>query len=774
MNSITWGTKAETLGRLASVLTSARIQPQVTFDVREWRASRDSVLARLRHWFELPLAVRSSARLEDRGGQSLAGHFRSVLNAAGQESTILAIEQVLASFEPAGDDDQVLVQPMVANVGMSGVVFTRDAGTGSPYFVVSYDETSGLTDSVTSGRADGIRTFYAFRDAPTPAGSRFTPVLNLARELMSLLACDALDIEFAVATDGTVYLLQVRPLVMADGPRSSPAQVAEMLSRIERKVSEGQAPHPYLFGTRTVYGVMPDWNPAEIIGIRPRPLALSLYKDVITDSVWAYQRNNYGYKNLRSFPLLISLGGLPYIDVRVSFNSFLPADVEPGLSERLINYYVDALVSSPSHHDKVEFEIVYSCYTFDLPARLERLTAAGFDARDCEALSQSLRALTNTIIHPESGLWLKDIEKIRQLEARRARVADVADPLARIYWLIEDCKRYGTLPFVGLARAAFIAVQLLRSLVAVGVLTPDDHRRFMASLSTVGSRLAADFRLLGREEFLARYGHLRPGTYDVMSPRYDEQPDRYFDWDRVAAAAPVTEPPFALSIDQLNQTRALLERHQLGNDAIGFFNFIKSAIEGREYAKFIFTQSLSDALQQLKELAEAHGLSDDDCSYIDYSTVQQLYASSADPGEVLARSAAGGRTAYAMTQQLVLPPLLVQPADVWAFEVPPTDPNFVTIGVAEGPVRFADSPREGLTGCILFIPSADPGFDWIFAHPIRGFVTMWGGANSHMAVRAAELGIPAVIGAGESSYTNWARAEVLHVDCANRQVRVIR
>ena len=34
-------------------------------------------------------------------------------------------------------------------------------------------------------------------------------------------------------------------------------------------------------------------------------------------------------------------------------------------------------------------------------------------------------------------------------------------------------------------------------------------------------------------------------------------------------------------------------------------------------------------------------------------------------------------------------------------------------------------------------------------------VTQYGGANSHMAIRCAELGIPAVIGAGEKSFEEW-------------------
>ncbi len=57
----------------------------------------------------------------------------------------------------------------------------------------------------------------------------------------------------------------------------------------------------------------------------------------------------------------------------------------------------------------------------------------------------------------------------------------------------------------------------------------------MASVDTVGSRIGHDFAHLTKAEFLARYGHLRPGTYDILSPRYDEAPDLYFDWSAARA-----------------------------------------------------------------------------------------------------------------------------------------------------------------------------------------------------------------------------------------------
>ena len=43
---------------------------------------------------------------------------------------------------------------------------------------------------------------------------------------------------------------------------------------------------------------MSDWNPAEMIGTKPKSLSLSLYKSLITDSIWCLQRKNYGYQNV--------------------------------------------------------------------------------------------------------------------------------------------------------------------------------------------------------------------------------------------------------------------------------------------------------------------------------------------------------------------------------------------------------------------------------------------------------------------------------------------
>lgn len=772
------GSKAETLESLAPRLRGASILPLLHFPVSEWRRSPGRIWSRLAGRSDISggaMIVRSSAAAEDTAKSSNAGRFVSIAGVEGREAFEKAAAEVAASYGKGHAKDRILVQPMLDRVKFGGVAFTIDPNTGGPYFVVNYETRTGRADAVAGGRRVETQTFYCHHEGVRRAPARLRGILALLKELVALTGERALDVEFAVGRDAALYLLQVRPLVAGRRPGVGPERHAHALERVAARIASAKKRHPYLSGKRTVYAVMPDWNPAEIIGFRPRPLALSLYKEMVTDNIWAYQRDNYGYRNLRSFPLLVDMYGIPYVDVRVDFNSFIPSDLSEPLTERLANFYIDRLLGAPTLHDKVEFEILFTCYTFDLPERLEALRRAGFKASETSALAESLRRLTNTIIREKTGLWVRDIEKIGELEARYERIVRSGlDPVSKIYWLIEDCKRYGTLPFAGLARAGFIAVQLLRSLVAVGVLDDAEYAAFMGGLDTVASRLTADFAALGRRAFLKRYGHLRPGTYDILSPRYDEAPDRYFDWRKRRPAPAAKRATLKLSGPQRVWIEDLLTRHGLEYGVDGLLDFIKRASEGREYAKFVFTRSLSEVLRQFGELGKSQGFSLEDCSFADISVLHELYPSCAEPKEALESSVRRGRARYALTESLCLPPILQEPDSAWAFHLPPTEPNFVTQASASGRVRFADAPKKELRGAILMLPSADPGFDWIFSHAIAGFVTQFGGVNSHMAIRAGELGIPAVVGAGEANYSTWSRAASLEIDCALRQVRPLK
>ena len=456
-------------------------------------------------------------------------------------------------------------------------------------------------------------------------------IIFALKELEKFFSQDNLDVEFAVSESDELYILQVRALCV-DDKRVDRIQQKDELIRIQKKIQRAQEKKPFLCGDKAVYSVMTDWNPAEMIGVRPKPLALTLYQEIITDNVWAYQRDNYGYRNLRSFPLMADFCGLPYIDVRVSFNSFVPAELDEKVSEKLVNYYLDRLIEKPSKHDKAEFDIVFSCYTMDLPERIKVLLKYGFFQNEIEQITNALRNVTNHIIDHKDGLWRKDYKKIQILEERYHEImeSDLND-IEKVYWLLEDCKRYGTLPFAGLARAAFIAVQILQSMVSTGIMQQSDYEAFMNDVSTVSSNMTRDFQSLTKDMFLKKYGHLRPGTYDLNSKRYDEAPDLYFDWSHREETGEKKDSEFRLSMQQLKMLRNHLDKNGLTNDILELMEFIKTVIEGREYGKFVFTKNVSQALKLIEKIGNEEGIPKDDCTFISIQRIKELYASRCCP-----------------------------------------------------------------------------------------------------------------------------------------------
>jgi phosphohistidine swiveling domain-containing protein len=773
--AINFSTKADTLSSLQCVIKSARIAPLFIIKLEEWLEKKEGYELEIMKKIGVgPFVVRSSSKSEDSLSASNAGAYLSILNVANSDLR-MAINKVFSSYKHKCSLDQVLIQPMLMNVIKSGVAFSHDPNTCAPYRVINWSEGKDTT-KVTSGF--GGKVWQQAASAPIPiksqSGSSLSIVINLLSELLELFSNQPVDCEFAVTQEQEgeiLWLLQVRPLILPAEPESNFAQ-ADRLKVIFDKLSRGMREQPQLMGGRTIYGVMPDWNPAEIIGIRPRPLALSLYRELVTDSIWAYQRHNYGYRNLRSFPLMPHFFGLPYIDVRVSFNSFIPADLEQNLASKLVEYYMDSLLQKPYLHDKVEFEIVFSCYTLDLPQRLKQLDKFGFSISERKKLATSLLNLTNNIVNSKNGLWLKDVNKINLLNTRRTALhASNLDKLGQIYWLLEDAKRYGTLPFAGLARTGFIAIQMLQSLVSTGIFSPLEYDAFMSSIKTIGTELSSDYYDLDKNSFLAKYGHLRPGTYDILSHRYDKEPDLYFDWMRNGKKPP-NSSPFILESNKFKYLTSILESHKIRADPLDLFKFIRSGVRLRELAKFHFSHNLSNLMELIAEIGEAHGFSRDDLSYCDIRSIVELHIAALDTRQVLRESIDRGKSQYTNSLKISLPPLIVNPEDIYAFEWPESTPNFITQKKIIAKTCDA-SNQSKLAGAIVCIPNADPGFDWLFSHSIAGLITAWGGANSHMAIRAGELGLPSVIGAGEILYQRWSNAQMLSIDCATKKVEIL-
>lgn len=786
MSRIPFGTKAETLQRLDGHLRSAEVLPVALFDTATWRRSPAEVIARVQKELDGgTVVVRSSFAGEDSVTSSMAGTFRSILgvNPKDPHSLTLAIDEVVSSYPAKAGVQQFFVQQQLTGVRISGVVFSRDLDTLAPYYVISYDDSSGLTTTVTAGSSGEVHTVVCYRGyVPKVTISWLSQLLEAVCELERLFENDSIDVEFAVCMDGTIVILQVRPITCAARNEDiSAADLSGCLLKIESKIKKLNAPHPGLHGDKVLYSVMTDWNPAEMIGTRPRPLALSLYKELITDNMWAYQRKRYGYRDLRGFPLLVSFMGLPYIDVRVSLNSFVPATLNEELTGKLVNYYIGELIDHPAYHDKVEFQIVHSCYHLTLNQDLERLMPAGFTRLELERIKFSLLDLTNKMVAHHDGLFASDLARLDTLSQRYTEITESSLPVIdKIYWLIEDTKRYGTLPFAGLARAAFVAVQLLQSLVSYGIFSETDRTNFMLSLSTVARDLGRDLESVAagtllKDDFLKVYGHLRPGTYDILSPRYDEVWDELFGNIGGSGEARNGVHSFELTNSQRGAIASALREHGLLTDPASLLRFIKIGIEGRERGKSLFTRSVSKVLQLIGQLSTRFDISPDDSSFLSIKTILEWYSSvgSEDIPLLMRREIEQKRREYKVTLAVKLPQFVAQPEDVYLFTMGAVEPNFITSArVTDIVVLEHELPDVDLRNRIVFIRAADPGYDWIFTHLIGGLVTMYGGANSHMAIRCAEQNIPAVIGCGETNFAKWGVASILEIDCESRQVRV--
>jgi len=771
-----FNSKAKTLNNLIGNIKNAIVLPQICFTVRDWKNSNylNIVFNSKVSWIndKTSLIVRSSSQNEDSMDQSLAGHFESELDVIGKKDLIVAIDKVAASLKNGDENDEIFIQPMLKDVDLAGVAFTRDPSNNGYYYVVSYDDSgSGSTSSITAGSSNDINTYYHFKSLERSEIIWINDLLKLLRELEEIFKLDSLDVEFAIK-ENILYLLQVRPLILNKQNTRSFSSQKKILTNIERHINSLSKPHPYLLGDKSIFGVMPDWNPAEMLGRRPKPLAISLYRELITDGVWAYQRDNYGYKNLRSFPLLFNFSGYPYIDIRISFSSFIPKDLERGISHKLVNYYLKCLSDNPSLHDKVEFEIVYSCYTLDIKEKIAELKDHGFTKDDQIKIINSLRDLTNSIIEDTAGLWKKDLVKIEKLKNRQNKINDSSlNSIEKIFWLIEDCKRYGTLPFAGLARAGFIAVEILKSFVNINIMSEDQYQHFLGSIKTVSSDLTNDLRSLKKENFIQKYGHLRPGSYDITSLRYDEDFDNFFSSTSLTSKKENTKTK-PLSPSDLKRLDLLLKEHEINHDANSLLIFIKNAIEAREYSKFIFSKSLSDVLKLITQTGDKVGFTREELSYADIKDIMKLYSETKALNISLRDSIKRGLDSYEASKCLQLPALIFNSSDVWSFSKFKSEPNFVTLLSAKGHVIDSTKNKGDLEGCILMIPSADPGYDWIFSRGISAFISMYGGVNSHMALRASEIGIPAIIGAGELLYSKWSKAQMLEIDCLNKKVYI--
>ncbi len=793
LSNISFGSKAETLSRLQKFSLPCLIPSFLYFTLDEWRNNQKNILGRISEAFDSAMvAVRSSALNEDGAVHSHAGAFTSVLgvDSMNRANLVHAVDCVLNSYPKPQADDQVMIQTMVGNIDASGVIMTHCVDDGSPYYVINYDDETGSCDGVTGGTGlhKTVLVYRRFKQEYCES-KRVGTMLSLARSVEALCGSQPLDIEFILDREGGIHLLQVRRIsTVAAWHPDAAHRVTRLLPHVERFVEELSGPIKGLMGNTTLLGNMPDWNPAELIGVIPRPMASSLFRFLITSRIWSEARAGMGYFRVPRTELMVMIAERPFIDVRASFNSFLPAGISKTLGEKIIDAWLNRLADNPMLHDKVEFEIAHTILDFSFEQTWQKRYGSQFCNQEKQEYRSLLQSLTNkTLSSSENGSLNTALSRIDFLASCRDIVpaSDFGSStavIAHIVALLAQCRDWGTLPFCMIARHGFIAEALLRSAQAREALTPERVDDFKSSFQTVMGELSRDMLAVSRgklskEILMERFGHLRPGTFDIMSPSYRDRIDFFANGD--LGEQEDSSRPFTLTGKEKRSLSLLLA--EAGIDALDageLLIYARKAIQGREYAKFVFTRHLSAALETIAAWGGSHGLGREDLSFLDIREIMDLAYGSTD-GELttmLAYRVDQARLKQDISRVFKLSYLIRGVQDIHVVPVHRSEPNFVTSEQVEAPSVFLQADRLNygvLKGHIICIENADPGFDWIFTRGIAGLVTQYGGANSHMTIRCAELRLPAAIGCGEVVFRRLRKADKINLDCRAKVVNTI-
>ena len=352
-------TKAITLKKISS-FDKYLVPNFIFFNKGSFLINKKKYLNEIKNKFRNDIIIRSSALNEDTKKESKAGFYDSYIVKKKRFNEIENyILKLIVKFKK--NHDQILVQEFINKPDISGVVFTKDQTSNSHYYIINYD-TSKKSNLITSGKFNpSIKSLTILKDSKL-IPRKFLKLIKVISNLEKKFKYDRLDIEFCIKNN-KVYILQCRSL-LGTKKYIDKYKLHSIITNLKKKFKKVNQKNHTLFGNKTIFSNMSDWNPAEMIGKKPSQLSVSLYSELITNSVWSEQRRNYGYKDVYPNKLMLNFAGSPFIDLRVDLNSFLPKDLDKKISEKLINFFIKKLSKRPELHDKIEFEIINTCFDF--------------------------------------------------------------------------------------------------------------------------------------------------------------------------------------------------------------------------------------------------------------------------------------------------------------------------------------------------------------------------------------------------------------------------
>ena len=766
----------------------------------------EDLLATVRDWGDVPLAVRSSGTAEDSPQSSFAGLYTTVLDVRGAAALREAVARCWASAAAsrvtayagpgAAPAIAVLVQPMVPATA-AGVAFTADPVTGDRDVVV-IDAVRGVGERLVSGAVTperwevrgGPRRRSADGDAVIGAATA-TAVADLARRAEQVLGRPQ-DVEWAATADGGVRILQSRPITTLAGRTATPVPVPVEPPEGSWTREYSHAPLP--------------WTPFTRVVFEPRKRAL---EQMCTELGLLFQRIDFrdigGWEYLRIVPL----GGkepppLPAWAVPLAVR------VVPALRRR-IRSGAAAVRSDVAGRLLERWEAEWRP---DLDARIAALRDVDLTALDDAGLLASARAaleLTESGQTAHFRLHGAIAMVLGELAAVSRELLDWDD--ARVFDLLAGTSRTSTAP----ARALAAVADLVRERPAV--------RRLVEDGAPVEQVLAADPAVAEAfRRYLHEYG-CRVLRYEIAEPALEEQPGLVlallrdqlatgYDPDAAEAAlcarrAATREAAEAVlagrgAADRRRFTRALeralraypvREDNEVSTISAPFALLRRAAREiGRRLADRGLLADADDAfllepeelLAALRDGADRRGLADrraGERAWVLAHPGPASYGPPPAPPPPLSALPAEARLsngAFLWAVEQILGPEAAPGSTSPTGRTASADGVLLTgipasAGSYTGPVRVVRSEAEFSRvrpGDVLVCPVTSPVWSVLFPS-IGALVTDAGGALSHPAIIAREYGLPAVAATVEGT-TRLHDDQLVTVDGTTGTVRAVR
>ena len=281
-------------------------------------------------------------------------------------------------------------------------------------------------------------------------------------------------------------------------------------------------------------------------------------------------------------------------------------------------------------------------------------------------------------------------------------------------------------------------------------------------------------------EFNKRYGHLRPGTYDITKLPYSKD-SKYFNEDQEKNVIKMNFDDKEKNIVSVEKKiNKFLNDFEVSISAKKLLKFIQETIIFRERFKFEFTKNLSLALEYLAEAGGELGFDREMLSHLSIESLAGIskYSGNKDIVDFWNSQITGKKKNDEVYQYIALPALVFSDSDFDIIQSFTIRPNFITKLQVRGKLINLDAINIDnyniVCDRIVLLEKADPGYDWIFSRGIKGLITRFGGAASHMAIRSAEFGIPAAIGCGEIIFKDIMGKQLIELDCLNKKIIKIR